>query len=462
MKKDDLYLLLSRLSKEEKAYINKKLSTFKENSVLKCLFEDVCLYGTHSKTNTDAFIEQKYGKHFRTRKKQLYYTILKILRNYHDTLIHQIHFYIIDINFLFEKGLFEQARKLLKKAKKLAEHNQIIPLYFELLYLELRMSYYTYYDNLTPEKINQIRADFSHYHQILKEDTEWALTTAEQLRDFFASGHFSNPKTYPLTAKGHLSFIQQHIIAGLTCRTQLDFEKSYSYRSSLWEYFKKYPELISLYPEMYLTAINMVIIGTNDLGKYTESLVVLDELSVQNIKAEIAQIEVFRIQATYYTQTHNFMQNYEVAYLNIEKQIQHPFYEEIHVIDKQLLHLHFAVACLGYQDYHKSIYYCYKVLNEEGNINVMALSLFLLLVAHLAQGDKEAIHTITQQYHNIPFQELFYVNCTKILTSSKTKPSDTLRKILNEYTKYDIKSRFVWEKYVNIELLIAKILSHIV
>lgn len=456
MKKDDLYLLTAKLSKEEKTYISKRLSAFKENSVLKSLFEEVCNLYSLSKQETDSLLAEKYGKHYRTRKKQLYYIILKILRDYHHTLIHQIHFYLLDINLLFEKGLFEQARKILAKAKKLAEHNQIIPLYIELLYMELRMSYYTYYDNLNPEKINHIKQEFSYYYNILKEDIEWSLITSEKLRDFFASGTPPEYKDYTAipNPKGHISFIQNHILAGLTYRNYLDFEKSYYYRYELWNYFKKYPELTALYPELYLTAINMAIIGMNDLGKYEQSLAILNELSFQDIKAKIAQIEIFRIQATYYTQTHNFMQHYQTAYNAIENQIKNPLYSELHQIDKQLLHLHFAVSCIGVKDYHKSIYYCYQALNVEGSVNIMSLCVFLLFITHLAKGDREAITIIAQQYKDLPFYQSFYSRCISILTADESTTDQILKNILIEYKNQDFKSRFVWERYLNIEQLV--------
>jgi hypothetical protein len=461
MKKDDLYLLTAKLSKEEKTYISKRLSAFKENSVLKSLFEDICILYALPKQQTDSVLAEKYGRHYRTRKKQLYYTILKILRDYHHTLIHQIHFYMLDINLLFEKGLFEQARKLLAKAKKLAERNQIIPLYIELLYMELRMSYYTYYDNLNPEKITQIQQEFSYYHNILKEDIHWTLTTSEQLRDFFASGVSPEYKDYTQVSnpKGHLSFIQQHILAGLTYRNYLDFENSYRYRYELWDYFRKYPELTALYPELYLTAVNMVIIGTNDLGKYENSLDILDELSLQNIKADIARIEAFRIQATYYTQTHNFMQHYHTAYNAIENQIKNPLYHELHQIDRQLLHLHFAVSCIGAGDYHKAVYYCYQALNAEGNVNVMSLCVFLLLITHFAREDKEAMLIVVQQYKDLPFNHAFYDKSIRILNSDTLNTADIIKKLLQEYRKQDFKSRFVWEKYLSTEQLVKSIFT---
>ncbi len=459
MKKDDLYLLTAKLSKEEKTYISKRLSAFKKNSVLKSLFEEICNLYSLPKQETDNLLAEKYGKHYRTRKKQLYYTILKILRDYHHTLIHQIHFYMLDINLLFEKGLFEQARKILAKAKKLVEHNQVIPLYIELLYMELRMSYYTYYDNLNPEKINHIKQEFSYYHNILKEDIEWTLTTSEKLRDFFALGNPPEYKDYAAmpNPKGHISFVQKYILAGLTYRNYLDFENSYHYRYELWNYFKKYPELTALYPELYLTAVNMAIIGMNDLQKYEQSLAILDELSLQDIKAKIAQIEIFRIQATHYTQVYNFIQNYEKAYIQTEIYTKNSLYHELHQIDKQLLHLHFAVSCIGVKDYHKAIYYCYQALNAEGNVNIMSLCVFLLFIIHLAKGDREAITIIAHKYKDLPFYQPFYSRCISILTDDGLGTAQILKNILIEYKNQDFKSRFLWERYLNIEQLVKSV-----
>ncbi|MCS7029133.1 MAG: hypothetical protein NZ519_10275 [Bacteroidia bacterium] len=458
MKRDDLYLLVHRLSKQERTYVSKRLSTFKDNSTLKSMFEDICTYDNLLKAELDKKIAEKYA-HYKVRKKELYYKILEILRDYHPTLLHKIHFYILDINLLFEKGLFEAARKLLKKAKLLADRNQIVPLYLQLLYLELRMSYYTYYDNLTPEIIQQMQKDFSKYYHILKEDIDQAFYTTQQLRAFFQEGYI--PPLQPIKHKlnGHLAYIQQHILQGFAYRSHLFFEESYKYRLKLWEYFNQHTELILLYPELYLTAINMVIIGANDLGKYEQSLSILNQLSNHPIQADIARIEVFRIQATYYTQTYNFMEKYHIAYENIENYLKNPFYNEIHQWDKQLLHLHFVVACLAQKDFHKTIYFCHQILNIQGNMNVMSLAFIFLIIAHLLQGNTDVIRVIKQQYKEVRIKVPFYSKILRVLSSSK-KLNNKLQLVLSYYESSSIESRFVWEKYVRFEKIILKCVQY--
>ncbi|MCS7077508.1 MAG: hypothetical protein NZ455_12400 [Bacteroidia bacterium] len=447
-----MYLLIRKLSKEERTYITKSLSTFKQQSALKNLFEDICTYDRLDKIEIDKKVAQKYAN-YKVRKKELYYKILEILRDYHSTLLHKIHFYILDINLLFEKGLFEAARKLLKKAKQIAERNQITPLYLELLYLELRMSYYTYYDNLTPDIIEKIKKDFMRYHHILREDIEQALYTTQELRAFFHEGY--EPPLYfnEKTPEGHLAYIQYYILQGFTHRSHLLFQKSYEYRLQLWKYFDEHKELILFYPELYLTAINMVIIGANDLHKYEQALDILKHLSTDLIKADIARIEIFRIQATYYTQTYNFMEQYEFSYANIDEYIKNPLYEEIHELDKQLLHLHFAVTCLGKADFHRAIYFSHKVLGTKGNINVMSLTLVLLLLSHLLQGNSDAIRIVLQQYKHVCIPVSFYSKIIRCLCSKKAL-SYKLKKVMEYYRSSPFEVRFVWERYVRFERIL--------
>lgn len=127
---DELFHLVHSLSKNEKRYFRRFIHQYSDkrgNNYLQ-LFEAVQKQSSYDQDKLlHKFRNDDFVKHFSSAKSYLYKIILKSLRAYRaekNTLI-QIRDLQTDAEILQEKGLYLQALKQIRKAKKLGEHYEL-------------------------------------------------------------------------------------------------------------------------------------------------------------------------------------------------------------------------------------------------------------------------------------------------------------------------------------------------
>ncbi|MEM1320912.1 MAG: hypothetical protein AAGG75_11690, partial [Bacteroidota bacterium] len=121
--KDDLYRLIQSMSKSEKRYF--KLDTKKSGDQTNYLrlfdaINDMDEYDEEKLKKK--FKGQKFIKHLSQEKKYLYEAILRSMRNYNSdkSSVAQIKECLLDARYLYDRGLYDQSGKVLKKARKIA------------------------------------------------------------------------------------------------------------------------------------------------------------------------------------------------------------------------------------------------------------------------------------------------------------------------------------------------------
>jgi len=128
----ELFELIRSLSPNEKRYISMSISSQGENPAYYKLFR---AFETLKKHDTEALYESVKKESFVHRlpaiKHYLHQLILKNLRNFHSgtTIEVNMHEAFIEVDILHQKGLLQQANKLLQKIQKEAEQKEK----FELL-----------------------------------------------------------------------------------------------------------------------------------------------------------------------------------------------------------------------------------------------------------------------------------------------------------------------------------------
>jgi hypothetical protein len=124
----DLFLLVKALNKNEKRYFRLFASRHvigKKNTYLK-LFDALIKQKQYDeKAIKELFKKERMGKNLAAEKYRLYNLVLKSLSDFHaeisveSKLREQIH----QVEVLFEKGLYAQGTKIIKKAKKISVEN---------------------------------------------------------------------------------------------------------------------------------------------------------------------------------------------------------------------------------------------------------------------------------------------------------------------------------------------------
>lgn len=155
-----LFDLIKVLTKQEKRYFklySSKYNKSKDNNYMR-LFEVIDKQSVYDeKAIKRAFAGEKFVKQFHVVKNYLYHLILEALQAYGggQTVNQQIQEALSKSQILYEKGLYEQALRLLKKAEKLAviyeKFDSLLKVYkkLKLLYTrKLAVSEHEYYTNL--------------------------------------------------------------------------------------------------------------------------------------------------------------------------------------------------------------------------------------------------------------------------------------------------------------------------
>lgn len=144
--KDSLFVLIKSLSKSEKGYF-KKYSNFhgrsREKNTYVKIFDAINLQVTYNepkllrKFRNESFINQ-----FSVAKNYLYNTILDCLETYHKSITIELRSILTWTEILLEKGLLTQAKKMLRKAKKLAEKHAMSSYIVEINLKEQEIFYF--------------------------------------------------------------------------------------------------------------------------------------------------------------------------------------------------------------------------------------------------------------------------------------------------------------------------------
>ncbi len=161
--KDPLFELIKSMSAPEKRYfnLNAKAIKGKEGKVLEyfILFQIINQMEEYDEEKTKKKLLKKIGKdkfpNFSGKKKELYEVLMRQLKNFHYKKMKKSTAYIKelinDAVFLFRRGLYGQANKYLKDAKKMAEECG---------------------DTLSMIEINRMRREFLRANRDIKSEQE--------------------------------------------------------------------------------------------------------------------------------------------------------------------------------------------------------------------------------------------------------------------------------------------------
>ncbi len=174
-KTDKLYEVISRMSSSEKGYVSKYLKGSNPKSNLLELYA----YLNKIESYDESILKKKIKnpsivKNLAVTKKQLFETILKIIRNYHSskdeyrTLLHLLE----DIDFLFEKKMVDECIKMIEKGLSICNDFELYGIKIHFLDWKRRILNTTYYkDNLDSEII------------ALSEDSRNAIRKIRNIQD---------------------------------------------------------------------------------------------------------------------------------------------------------------------------------------------------------------------------------------------------------------------------------------
>ena len=158
----DLFDLIHSLDKAEKRYFKLHASIQKGGKNYERLFDDIVRQEEYDEEALkQKFKDETLAKQFHVAKNYLYNLILRAMRAYSEdhTVESRLNNLMTDATLLQNKGLYDQAQKVLKRARKLAEDYELHPAMLEIIrrqrgktletsHKELEASSKQYYDDI--------------------------------------------------------------------------------------------------------------------------------------------------------------------------------------------------------------------------------------------------------------------------------------------------------------------------
>lgn len=328
---DPLYDLVHSMSRTEKRYFNVYTQSIRNNRGeipdYYTLFEILDRMKVYDKNKAELKLLQKLGKenfsNFTVKKNELYGALMKSLRNYNYEKMKKsadyIKVLIRDANFLFKRGLFKDAERHLKEAKKLAKKCGDTLSLIEINRFE-RDNILTTRSKSMDKKLKEIHEESIFLFKNLKEEEDIRknydlivstrlkinrLTNEDDIAEFKIkfSHLFELEKNQTLSnlTKRYLNnaFSEYHYLLG-------ENEPYLRERLVILDWWEDNELWRNQSPHFYIGALSNLLAGYGRLGLYDEYLYVLKK--IEKIKPNNQYEEAMRF--------HRLMINQQVYFLN--------------------------------------------------------------------------------------------------------------------------------------------------
>ena len=310
---DQLYLLIHSLNPSEKRYFSLQAKNFSKDSKptsLK-LFEALNKYKT-VEYNEEEFIKLNKGKIFvknlSYEKSYLNELILKTMRHYHNdkSVVYKLLENNIDIHFLLDKGLTEQALKLINKSYQIAKENK---LFIELLQIIsykqtfitkglLNAEYETYTLDIN-ETLSNVTEEINWYNLRLKvmnlvSDTNF-IQNLNEIQTIISKIEidYQNKSLSQTVVKIALNILQFYYAK------IHDYDKLYNISIEILNDIEIEENRIYYKINSHITMISNVLLSILRLEKMSEMPIYLNKLKSLPAEAELDKINQFRLYSQY-------------------------------------------------------------------------------------------------------------------------------------------------------------------
>lgn len=328
-----------------------------------------------------------------------------------DSLVNR---YVDHARFLYNKCLYADCLIILEKAKKMARDNFQPVLLLELLEIEKAAIWQTS-DEKIAERTNKLVAETQDVANQIKTINQFSnlavqLTTFYQRRGFirndedlkkvqaFYNSHFQkvNPKYLSDLEKIHLYYT----VTVYYFYVQ-DFNNGYKYAKKWLDVFEKNPLLIKAKTELYIKALNNVLVAQNKLQLYDDFKLTHNKLTHLKRRKDIIftdNLELNLFKAIYIHEINrHFMLGEFRSGTRIVNALEKELMNFIPKLNKHTIVIfYYKIACLyfGSHQFKTAIKWLNKIINEKESglrEDLQAFSRILRLISYYELNDREMI-----------------------------------------------------------------------
>lgn len=384
----ELFKLIKSLSKSEKRFfkLSSSLQSGEKNYIK--IFDYIEKQTEYEEELLkDHFKKERFVAHLPSEKNHLYKLILKSLRMFYgeQSLNSILQQEIKNVEILYQKALFGECSKIIKKAKKMAAEHEKFFFWIECLTWEKRLIEEAYeegdfafdLDELIQEEENvlaQLR-NYAEYYALYskinyvfrsggftRNDAERAIV------DGIADNHLIKGKNTAISSRA--TFICYYI-KGLCAATNRDYTEAQHFFKHVINIIDKQPKLKSDLAKHYLLSHAHLIHCHIDSDNFEAAQMLIDglpnHLENPGFQSMDVQVRVFSIQSNYQMMLYNKQGMFHKTLEFVEKsQEQFYFFAEKLSKEHRIIYIyHKAYAHFGCGEFKASM----RVLNELINDN---------------------------------------------------------------------------------------------
>lgn len=415
---DTLFQLIKSLTKAEKRYFKLHVTKQKageETKFLK-LFD---LIDKQKEYNEAKILEKETSiksQQLSNLKAHLYRQILQNLRNLNtdEDIDLKVHELIDFATILYNKCLYDQCVKMLEKAKSMAEKYDKHALLLEITEFEKRLVTKYIRSNIE-DKVSELIKASDHINEKINNINTFSNLTIKLYSFYLKIGFLRNHKdfelvnsflysTLPVFQEDKLSFDEKMYLynsfVGYYFFIQ-DFDRGYEYAKKWVNLFEEHPQFIVPKIEMYIKAINNLLVSQSKMHKYDEFKVTVQKLTEVENLPDLKLTENIRLLLFKYTSTHRinryFMLGEFTEGSEIIPEIAESLEEFEHLLDTHyIIIFYYKFACMYFGDanYQQVVFWLNKIINMKDvdlRSDIHSFARILNLISHYELGNIDLV-----------------------------------------------------------------------
>ena len=410
---DDLFQLIRSLTKNEKGYF-KKHSSFHSigghNKYL-LLFDAIEKQKAYDEQAIrKKFSKEKFIRQLHVAKNYLYNLILSSLEQYRNDVDSQLKSYLSQAAFLFDKQLYDQCRKLVQKARELAEKYEKYPELYMLMDFEFKLLFPRSYAGVTEEYIAGFFKQKNAVLDKLKNSDEFVRISSLLDSKLMQQGPPRTKKELTIyedvmkdaildTADNAISFKAKYYyysIFSVYAALTNDAEANYLNTGKAVLLQENNPHRIAENPSHYMRILVNHSISQLKIGKIKDVLNTIRKLKEiparsESLKKRIAFVAV-TLELDMYAASGDFQKGAKL----IEQVRQKDLFKGINKFEMSIIYHHATNMNFGYGNYQRALNYLHKILDEKNTDvrgDLYCYAKLLMIIIYFEMGKESLLES---------------------------------------------------------------------
>jgi hypothetical protein len=447
---NELFQLIKSLTKSEKRYFKLSSSLQSGEKNYMKLFDIIELQEEYDEPAIkQKFKKETFIKHLPSEKNHLYNLILKSLRGFYadKSAAAILQEQIRNIELLYNKALYSECSKIIRKAKKIAYDYEKFYFLLDIIDWEKRLSEEEFLRGNFKRDLDLILEEETECLEKLKNIAEYQKLYSHVNYAIRKGGYSRNHKeqkiideiaNHPLitgknTALSKKAATACYSIQGLRALTERDIEKSSINFKKVIKIMEANPFIMNELPKRYIKALNGVVYDYMRSRDWENCFIYIEKMRALKGSNGFSSMD---IQLMLFTLTNNaellaylysgdFVKAVDVLVPKILEGIQ-KFDGKINKEEEMLFYYNISRAYFGIADYKQSLKYINIVLNDsESGLrdDVYTFARLLNLIIHYELGNydlldytiKSTKRYVTKSNRNYQFEAVFLKNIKNII-----------------------------------------------